>query len=74
MTHKFNVCREYVEKIFDYLLQDKTKEERRLILNGLRICLSGQSVGPPIWDLITCLWLLHDKQTIVERINRFCIK
>lgn len=64
----YEVCRDYVEKIFDYLMLNKTREEKRIVLNALRVCLSGQSVGPPIWDLVTIIWLRFGKQEISKRI------
>jgi hypothetical protein len=68
----YEVCRSYVERIFeDYLLAGKDKGQKRSILNALRLLLSGTSVGPPIYDLITILWLGHGKECVSSRINNY---
>jgi hypothetical protein len=71
-SEDYKICRGYVERIFeDYLLVDKDKNQKRIILNALRVLLSGNSVGPPIYDLITILWLGRGKECIINRINNY---
>jgi hypothetical protein len=68
----YPIYRNYVERMFeDYLLKDKDKEEKRIILNALRVLLSGHSVGPPIYDLITIIWLRFGIESIRKRINKY---